>query len=261
MCMLKDKIRTVIEKMGGKAEHRTNCPSCGGINTFSVSDRGTVYLYNCYRNSCSLRSGRINKSVSDIVAYRAKVIQPQVESFRLPDYFMPINSRCLEMINEFHGQKALDEGLYQCCYDPRLDRLVYLVKNEFGEVVSATGRRMSGNGPKNHNYGDMKRPFIVGTLPTGVVVEGPLDAAAVARNDKATGIALCGTHLKQDYIKYLLDFERLFIAVDRDAVGKKSLYLKKTLDKYVPTSVLLLGKDIKNQSDSEWEELWQDHMV
>ena len=37
---------------------RTNCPFCGGRNTFTISRNGREYVWNCYKASCGVSGGK-----------------------------------------------------------------------------------------------------------------------------------------------------------------------------------------------------------
>jgi DNA primase len=65
-------------------------------------------------------------------------------------------------------------------------------------------------------------------------------------------IALLGTNIPDESIKYLIRYDKLYIALDDDATGK-AIKLQKQLNYYRPTFIVPLKKDIKYYSSFELE--------
>ena len=65
-----------------------------------------------------------------------------------------------------------------------------------------------------------------------------------------SGIALLGTSLLDSHIPTLRTYDRLVVALDKDAT-KKALDLVRRLQAIRPTSLVILDKDVKDMTDDE----------
>ena len=63
-----------------------------------------------------------------------------------------------------------------------------------------------------------------------------------------------GTHLPNEYLTTLKSYSRIVVALDRDA-SKKAIELAKHIRLVVPSSLVLLEKDIKNMKLEEIKEI------
>src|SRR6056300_2106735 len=96
---------------------RTNCPNCGGYNTFTVTNNMGSLIWNCYKASCNIRGGtRVHLSVDDIRTSFSGVKEFAEESFRLPDYIIP-----------YTGENYYDIDNKHLMYDVKEDRVVFVV--------------------------------------------------------------------------------------------------------------------------------------
>src|SRR5210317_2668359 len=69
---------------------RMNCPECGGLKTFTVTNNMGSLVWNCYKVSCRVSGGtRVHLSVDDIRAGFAGAEQFATEPFELPSYIVP----------------------------------------------------------------------------------------------------------------------------------------------------------------------------
>ena len=63
-------IKNYIEGLDIKEgiQHRSNCPWCGGKNTFTATKEDGVVLYNCYKLDCRIRgAASTGMTVSEIM--------------------------------------------------------------------------------------------------------------------------------------------------------------------------------------------------
>ena len=66
---------------------RTDCPVCGGKNTFTATNRAGDVLYNCYKAGCSVRGAHQTKLTVDQVVNRLqKNKQVNDTDFVMPRY-------------------------------------------------------------------------------------------------------------------------------------------------------------------------------
>jgi len=226
------------------------CPEGRQGCKFTCIKTGGDYLYNCYRNSCECK-GRIKgkRDTSTIINYKnndkiSKVIR------ELPDRIVKLPEWAEDMLIKYNSFGAYERGQLKVKYDPKLNRMVCLC----GEV--AIGRLLVEDEqykdrPKWYRYDDTGLPFIIDSTPdVAVIVEDVFSAAAVS-DISMTGIALMGTELPISYLMYLANYDRLIVALDKDATIK-ALKIKKELDLYCKdVKVLMLEKDLKDSTLNE----------
>jgi len=75
-------------------------------------------------------------------------------------------------------------------------------------------------------------------------------ASACSVSSFLSGIALLGTNLQDSHLPYLRKYDRLLVALDKDAT-KKGLQLVRRLQAIRPTSLVVLNKDVKDMTDDE----------
>tara|TARA_R100001463_G_scaffold4250_1_gene16243 strand:- start:1626 stop:2162 length:537 start_codon:yes stop_codon:yes gene_type:complete len=167
----------------------------------------------------------------------------------MPDTFVSL-SRNLDAelyVRSVHAYDAYLSGRADIRYDFKRNRVVFLVKDG-NKVVDAVGRSIDGRGSKWYRYGDSRKPFIVGDSSQAIVVEDCGSACSIS--DKVTGVALLGTSLLQEYIPQLLHYQKIYVALDKDATDK-AIDMVKTLCRVVPTKLMVLPRDLKNMTKDE----------
>ncbi len=237
--------------------YRGDCPICGRINTFSVTDTGFERLYYCFHADCHTKGStgvQLTKENSK-VAFKERV-EKRVDDteFVIPDTFVSL-SRSKEAeayVKKVGSYDAYLNGLVDIRYDFQQDRVVYLVKSlSNGRVVDATGRSLTNRKPKWRRYGNSKYPYICGRGTIAFVVEDCPSACSVAHF--STGVALMGTSLLDEHIKNIKQFKKVYVALDKDATSKAILMVRK-LRNYVPTKLIVLNKDLKDMQIGERNE-------
>ena len=103
------------------------------------------------------------------------------------------------------------------------DRVVFLIRDDEDPTtfVGAVGRALSSaTYPKWYMYGNKDVPFKCGLHEhnEAVIVEDCASACAVS--NILTGVAILGTSLKQSHKQSLKSYDKLYIALDRDATTK-----------------------------------------
>ena len=127
-------------------------------------------------------------------------------------------------------------------YDVKGDRLVFVVEHG-GSVVGAVGRSLKG-GMKWLRYDSCHAPFIMkANSDTAIIVEDCVSACVVAKCHN--GVALLGTNLLTEHIKYLKQFSKIWVALDRDATSK-SLDIQRKIAIHIPDCYIkILDRDLK----------------
>lgn len=231
---------------------RMNCPSCGGIKTFTVTNNMGSLVWNCYKASCGTKGGtRVHLTVDDIRAgFGGAEEYATQETFTMPDYIVPATFDVAEWAMELYGLDHEELGLM---YDVKEHRAVFPVKHD-GRIVDATGRALGKRLPKWKRYGKNSLPYVHGDGKVAVVVEDCVSAAVVG-NDVWCGVAVLGTSLSDSHKRYLAQFSTAIIALDPDALPK-TLTMAKELRGYVDdVRVLRLTDDLKYRNPTDFENL------
>jgi DNA primase len=178
--------------------------------------------------------------ISKVRQKRAQQI-PSCPSFQIPDHF-------LDVLYDEHEEylRLIHASTAETLLDIKENRVVFLIRDpDTGQLQGAIGRAMNKHKlPKWKRYD--RNPdllYFSGHGTTGVLVEDVASACAVG-NAGYTGIALLGTSLHDNHIHRLLRFQHLIVALDKDA-SNKAIKIKKRLDDYRNTSVVLLPDDLK----------------
>ena len=231
---------------------RMNCPECGGIKTFTVTNNMGSLVWNCYKASCNVRGGnRVHLSADDIRAGFTGAKEFAEDTFELPSYIIPHRNRrsVLKFCYEY-GFEPDDVGV---SYDIKEDRVVFPISHN-GKLVDATGRALGKRLPKWKRYGKSGLPFTHGCGNVAVVVEDCVSAAVVGYSS-FVGVALLGTSLQDSHKGYLAQFSTAVIALDPDALPK-TLQMAKELRGHVnDVRVLRLTDDLKYRNPTDMEKL------
>ena len=247
-------IQSIISDMEIPNGHtkRMNCPECGGIKTFTVTNNMGSLVWNCYKASCNVRGGnRVHLSADDIRAGFTGAKEFAEDTFELPSYIIPHRNRrtVLKFCYEY-GFEPDDVGV---SYDIKEDRVVFPITHN-GKLVDATGRALGKRLPKWKRYGKSGLPFTHGCGNVAVVVEDCVSAAVVGYGS-FVGVALLGTSLQDSHKGYLAQFSTAVIALDPDALPK-TLQMAKELRGHVnDVRVLRLTDDLKYRNPTDMEKL------
>jgi hypothetical protein len=248
-----------IQPMG---RYRSDCPVCGKKNTFSVNDDGMQRLWFCFHADCNV-SGRTGIKLSrDFAKLAIKKPTQRVDTpeskFVIPDTFVSL-SRNLDAelyVKSVHAYDAYLSGRADIRYDFKRNRVAYLVK-QGNNVVDAVGRSIDGRGAKWYRYGNSRYPFLCGAGDTCVIVEDCASACSIS--NISTGLALLGTNLLDEHIKVVSNFQKIFVALDKDATDK-ALGMVKILCRHVPTKLMVLQRDLKNLTKEERDEFLRSYI-
>jgi DNA primase len=235
---------------------RSDCPVCNKANTFSVTDKGLERLWYCFHADCHTkgRTGVTLTKESVQQAFAKKVVQKETtdSAFEIPDTFVSL-SRNLDAESYVRRVGAYDAylaGLADIRYDVKQHRVVFLIKDK-SRIIDAAGRALRNIKPKWYRYNDGKFPFLCGSSSVALVVEDASSACAVS--NLVTGVALLGTNLQQSYIDVLKKFDKVYVALDKDAT-KTGLEIVTRLSNHVATKLVILQRDLKDMRKDERDE-------
>ena len=248
-----------IQPMG---RYRSDCPVCGKKNTFSVNDDGMQRLWFCFHADCNV-SGRTGIKLSrDFAKLAIKKPTQRADipesKFVIPDTFVSL-SRNLDAelyVKSVNAYDAYLSGRADIRYDFKRNRVAYLVK-QGNNVVDAVGRSIDGRGAKWYRYGNSRYPFLCGAGDTCVIVEDCASACSIS--NISTGLALLGTNLLDEHIGVVSNYQKIFVALDKDATDK-ALGMVKILCRHVPTKLMVLQRDLKNLTKEERDEFLRSYI-
>ena len=261
---IKDFVNDLAIATGGTM--RMDCPACGHKGSFSVSDKDGQRLWFCFHADCGTRGAtgfRIradstrNPFARPAESKRTTVVKDT--EFEIPDGFVPLsrNEAALSYVRKVNAYSAYLEGRADIRYDVRMNRVVYLVKDG-KRTVDAAGRALTNVKPKWWRYGKSGHPFVCGeSNRVGVVLEDCASACSIS--DFFSGIALLGTNLQDSHIPVLKRYDRLVVALDKDATSK-ALTMVRTLSSLRPTSLVILEKDVKEMNTDERERAFRKYI-
>lgn len=245
------KIKTFLTSLSFERSWRGDCPVCGGSNTLSVTRESGKLWYYCFRNSCKV-GGTIEKESSyDEVRENLRQCGAHTSnsSFRMPEYWVPLRDSHCNYLDHYGSLEAYLSGRVDCKYDPKLNRLVFLIGTS-GAVGRALDKHTQPKWYIYHEHNNI--PLVVpGRHSFNVIVEDALSSCSVAR--VSTSTALLGTRLDDRHIHYLRDSKHILIALDKDA-SVKALEMQHRLQQFCgDVKVWLLERDLKYES-KEWIE-------
>ena len=231
---------------------RMNCPECGGVKTFTVTNNMGDLVWNCYKVSCTVSGGtRVPLTIDDIQKrFHVGEKKPQ-EEFVLPQCIVSRSGGVY--MDRWCARWGLDAEELGLMYDVKEDRVVFPVIHD-DKIVDATGRTLGKRIPKWKRYGNSGLPYVSGRGKVAVVVEDCVSAAIVGYGS-FVGVALLGTSLQDTHRRYLAQFSTAIIALDPDALTK-SIQMAKELRGHVnDVRIIKLKDDIKYRNPTDMEKL------
>ena len=236
---------------------RMDCPFCFNNHTFQLTKEHSKLKWYCFHASCDVKGMMdTEKTMDDVSYYLNKTnLDNDIEAhgWVIPDYFTSPRSdeRCMKFLKYNHCMFAFDKGMAEIYFDPRVDRLVFIIKNVDDKVIGGVGRSLSYlNIPKWYVYGRRDCPFICSSAldssrRTAVIVEDCASACSVSHN--FTGLALMGTSLPYEFLSAIHNnFDRVIVALDRDATSKAfDIARAIAATQSILTRVVILEDDLK----------------
>jgi len=221
-------------------------------------------LWYCFHADCNV-SGRTGITLTKEHASRSfrgtQAVPPASRTnntYEIPDTFVSL-SRSLDAelyVKRVQAYDAYLSGRADIRYDFKRNRVVFLVKDG-NKVVDAAGRSIDGRTPKWYRYSSSKHPFVCGSGATAIVLEDCASACAVSQS--TVGVALLGTNLLSEHIEALKQYDRVFIALDKDATDK-AITMVRALHTHVPTKLMVLRTDLKNMQKDERDDFLRSYI-
>ena len=225
---------------------RFDCIFCGKKNTLSVTKKKGKLLWNCFSASCNSK-GNVGTDYSKedlIKEIESNKDAEELLPFIFPDYCVNVDrsDKAIRYIKHFDFYDVYEANPNYFMYDVKGDRLVFVVEHG-GNVTGAVGRSLRGE-MKWLRYDSNHAPFIMkANSDTAIIVEDCISACVVAKCHN--GVALLGTNLLTEHIKYIKHFKKIWVALDRDATAK-SLDIQRKIAIHVPDcSIKILDRDLK----------------
>ena len=229
---------------------RINCPSCGGIKTFTATRPDGLVLYNCYKAGCNVSGKKRMLSSSRYIREKSIILPSQKkQEFKIPDHFSVYLPK---KMTRYCNENNINTDKVQLYYDVKLDRAVFPifdVKINEGslptitpKIIDAVGRSLSKYGAKWHRYSNSGLPFICGEGETCYVVED--SASAVAVSQHGIGLALLGTNLSNEVLDIVIKYPYVIVCLDKDA-SSKAIRMKNRIAQFTRANVKLLEVDPK----------------
>ena len=246
----------IVKELQVEGTRRLDCPFCLNRNTFDITNKDGVLMWNCFHASCTAKGSSGSKfSREDVENFISQKKQLHNHKFVMPKSF--VNYAVHPKARAYLDTYDIQNTSARVMYDVKQERVVFLVENQ-GEVVSATGRAYGHFQPKWFKYSKSDVPFITGNnKDIGIIVEDCVSACAVETRCGFTGIALLGTSLQDSYIEYIVNsVKNVVVCLDRDATNK-SIDIKNKLESKVNTYVWMLDLDLKYYEDVDMKK-WSD---
>ena len=154
---------------------RMNCPTCGGYNTFTITNNMGSLVWNCYKASCNIKgTTRKRMSVDEIKSVHDF---KKDNEFVLPEYVVQSNDN---YILKWFYDRNIDSNTVEFFHDVKENRVVFPI-HQNGKTVDAIGRSLGKRLPKWRKYGSSGLPFTFGCGSVAVVVVDCLSALCIGR--------------------------------------------------------------------------------
>lgn len=233
---------------------RSDCPICGGSNTFSVSNNSGKLTWFCFKASCGTRGA----DKSDIQTFDIKRILSKPKDkrrIRLEDigatFIKPVDLHpvALHWLLENNCEAALKTSPNCFKYDVKQNRVVFL--NYVGPYLDVMiGRSLEGAKPKWIKYYGTNGYFVCDLTKNGKVFIVEDCASACSLGRFGTAIALCGTNydisVLNAKIRGLSNITEIHVSLDADA-RTQAMDLTRDLAGYtgLTAKTLMLSDDAK----------------
>ena len=225
--------------------YRGNCPVCHHKNTFNVTNTTGRLLYNCYHADCTVggttKTGHLIQTSS-----RTKTKIPQAVDLSVYNkqwVGLDRSQRVVDYLKSVQAYYAYKNKFADIRYDVKEDRCVFLVYRD-KTLADAVGRSLTNSKPKWKRYASSRVPFVTKNQSDNLVIVEDCASACALTISGVRGMALMGTNLLTEYLKYCKGYKQVTMALDKDA-SKKAMKLVHELSIHVRTKLKLIDKDIK----------------
>ena len=234
--------------------YRGDCPVCHRKNTFNVTNTTGRLLYNCYHADCTV--GGTTKT-GDLIQTSSSTKNQKPQRVDLSVYNkqwvgLDRSQRVVDYLKSVQAYHAYQNKFADIRYDVKEDRCVFLVYRD-KTLVDAVGRSLTNSKPKWKRYASSRIPFVTKNQSDNLVIVEDCASACALTISGVRGMALMGTNLLTEYLKYCKGYNRVTIALDKDA-SKKAMKMVHELSIHVRTKLVLLERDVKRWSTEQIRE-------
>ena len=260
-----------IEETVGLGRLRTDCPVCGGSNSFSATYLPNTFqvIYNCFKADCDNKGVEfvgLNRSSSlgslfTVPDRKQSVVETKeflpTDSFIEPEY----SKEAVDYLHRVQCYHLHKEKHIKVKYDLKLNRVVFLVDDlqTPGKIINAVGRTLYKKGlPKWYKYTSQPSDYVIGSGAVAVVVEDIPSACVVSSLNNYVVIALSGTAMSENLICHLTktNYSKVLICLDKDAALNSMSMCARLKHKVKGMSVMFPNVDIKSMDEETLEEFF-----
>ena len=163
--------------------------------------------------------------------------------FELPRHFTAVASNPTATRQLKYLTAIGMEQLVRTQYDPKLNRLVYVITRR-GHPIDAIGKSLDrASIPKWYRYGSSGRSFMIGEHAQPCVIVEDIPSACVVGAAGYTSMALLGTNLTDLDVLDLMGYN-IIVALDPDA-HSKGIAMADRLSAYTDARAVLIPDDLK----------------
>ena len=184
--------------------YRGSCPVCHHQNTFNVTNSSGRLLYNCYHADCSV--GGTTKT-GDLIQTSSRTKNQTPQKVDLSVYNkqwvgLDRSQRVVDYLKSVQAYHAYKNRFANIRYDVKEDRCVFLVYKD-KTLVDAVGRSLTNIKPKWKRYASSRVPFVTTNDSKYLVIVEDCASACALTFANVQGMALMGTSLLTEYLKYI----------------------------------------------------------
>ena len=225
--------------------YRGDCPVCHHKNTFNVTNTTGRLLYNCYHADCTVggttKTGHLIQTSSRAKTKISQAVDLSVYNKQWVG--LDRSQRVVDYLKSVQAYYAYKNKFADIRYDVKEDRCVFLVYRD-KTLADAVGRSLTNSKPKWKRYASSRVPFVTKNQSDNLVIVEDCASACALTISGVRGMALMGTNLLTEYLKYCKGYKQVTMALDKDA-SKKAMKLVHELSIHVRTKLKLIDKDIK----------------
>lgn len=238
----------------------SDCPSCGGRKKLSVTRVREGVLWNCFKDSCSVRGRSIVQG--ELLPPKRK--QTQLRPYRKP--LLPLGHQdlrywgerfCIGPTTLFRNVQLTEDNRYAIhIKDTRQFTRGYMVRHGVWAGEPECPRVSEWDGPKAVVYMHAAGPTLSWYPVPGenriVLVEDQVSAMR-AQEEGVSACALLGTDLDNDKVREIamLRPSEVIIALDADATESAFKMARKWGLAFKRTRVAVLERDLKDEADGD----------
>jgi hypothetical protein len=265
---MKSRYRLILDFAKGlnlsRGQHlRTDCPACGGVNTFSVTNNDTLRFY-CFKASCGVKGNLVkDMNMEEILKATTQVEEKPLLIKDTTGWVANINLQpeCLRYLHDTNCMDYYREYYNKIWYDRIKNRIIFTEYFDGNSFKLAIGRSLDNSTPKWYKYVALVGSYFfarkINALTsdmTCVIVEDCASAGSVSRVSHS--LALCGTTWNTlALINQLHDLNIRDVIVSLDPDAKlKSLKLQRDLQglgKFNSVRMIQTEDDLKYVSNKD----------